>query len=92
MVCDERKSMVVSDKAIQAEGLGDFFKSLVKKWFNVSKKLAKNVFSILSRALDFAANIATAAASKNAENVMSTLPELITFYKTGKGLYLSKFV
>ena len=84
--------MIVSDNTIQAEGLGNFFKNLSKKGLNVSKKMAKNVLKNPTRALDITANIATAAASRNPKNVMSTLPELITFYNTGKGLYLSRFV
>ena len=51
--------------------------------------MARNVLSNPGRALDLTAKIATAAASKQA---LSTLPELITFYNTGKGLYLCKFV
>ena len=54
--------------------------------------MAKNVLKNPTRALDFTANIATAAASRNPKNVMSTLPELITFYNTGKRIYLGKFV
>ena len=84
--------MIVSDNVIQAEGLGNFFKTLVKKRFNVSKKMAKNVLNNPTRALDITANIATAAASRNPKNVLKSLPELITFYNTGKGLYLGKFV
>ena len=84
--------MIVSDNTIQAEGLGDFFKNLSKEGLNVSKKMVKNVLKNPTRALDITANIATAAASRNPKNVMSTLPELITFYNTGKGLYLGKFV
>ena len=81
--------MIVSDNVIQAEGLGDFFKNLGKKGLNVSKKMAKNVLSIPGRALDLTAKTAIAAAS---EQSLSTLPELIKFYNTGKGLYLGKFV
>ena len=92
VVCNRKKSMIVSDKTIQAEGLGNFFKNVGKKQLNVSKKMAKNILKNSSRALDITANIATAAASRNPKNVMSTLPELITFYNTGKGLYLGKFV
>ena len=92
LICNRKKSMIVSDNTIQAEGLGDFFKNLGKKGLNVSKKMAKNVLKNPTRALDITASIATAAASKNPKNVMSTLPELITFYNTGKGLYLGKFV
>ena len=91
-VCNRKKTMIFSDSVIQAEGLGDFFKNLGKKSLNISKKMAKNVLSNPGRALDLTAKIATAAASKNSKQALSTLPELITFYNTGKGLYLGKFV
>ena len=84
--------MIVSDNTIQAEGLGNFFKKLGKKGLNVSKKVAKNVLSNPRRALDLTAKIGTALASRNSKQALSTLPELITFYITGKGLYLGKFV
>ena len=84
--------MIVSDNTVQTEGLGDFFKNLGKKGLNVSKKMAKNVLSNPGRALDLTAKIATAAASRNSKQALSTLPELITFYNTGRGLYLGKFV
>ena len=35
--CDRKKTMIVSDNVIQAEGLGDFFKNLGKKGLKVSK-------------------------------------------------------
>ena len=82
----------MSDNTVQAEGLGDFFKNLGKKGLNVSKKMAKNVFSNSGLALDLTAKIATAAASQNSKQALSTLPELITFYILGKSLYLGKFV
>ena len=91
-VCNRRQSMIVSDTTIEAEGLGEFFKNLGKKRLNVSKKRAKNVLSNPGRALDLTAKIATAAVSRNSKQVLSTLPELKTFYNTGKGLYLGKFV
>ena len=91
-VCSRKKSKTVSDNTIKAEGLGDFFKNLGKKGLNVSKKMAKNILSNPGRALDLTAKIATAAASRNSKQALSTLPELITFYNTGKGLYLGKFV
>ena len=91
--CNRKKSMTVSDTTIKAEGLGDFFKNLGKKGLNVSKKIAKIVLSNPERALDLTAKIATAAASRNSKQALSTtLPELITFYNTGKGLYIGKFV
>ena len=92
VIGNRKKSMVVSDNTIKAESLGDFFKNLGKKGLNVSKKMAKNVLSNPGRALDLTAKIATAAASKNSKQALSRLPELITFYNTGKGLYLGKFV
>ena len=92
IICDSKKSMIVSDNTIQAEGLGDFFKNLGKKGLNVSKNTAKNVLSNPGRALDLTAKIATAAASRKSKQALSTLPELTTFYNTGKGLYLGKFV
>ena len=79
MICDKRKSMIVSDNAIKAGGLGDFFKNLGKKGLNVSKKMAKNVLCNPGRALDLTAKIATAAVSKKSKQALSTLPELITF-------------
>ena len=54
--------------------------------------MAKNVLSKPGWALDLTAKIATAAASRNSKQALSTLPELITFYNTGKCLYLGKFV
>ena len=47
--------------------------------------MVKNVLSNPGRALDLAAKIATAAASRNSKQALSTFPELITFYNTGKG-------
>ena len=91
-IFNRRKSMTVSDNTKKSEGLGDFFKNLGKKGINVSKKMAKNVISNLGRALDLTAKIATAVTSRNSKQALSTLPELITFYNTGKGLYLGKFV
>ena len=91
-ICDRKKTMIVSDNVIQAEGLGDFFKNLGKKGLNILKKMAKNVLSNPGRALDLTAKIATAAASRNSKQALSTLPKLITFYNTGKGLFLGKFV
>ena len=59
---------------------------------NVSKKMAKNLLGNPGRALELTAKIATAAVSKNSMQALSTLPELITLYNTGKGPYLGKFV
>ena len=92
VICDRKKSMIVSDNTIQAEGLGDFFKNLGKISAKAGKKLAKNVLSNPGIALDLTAKIATAAATKSPKAALSTLPEVINFYHTGKGIYLGKFV
>ena len=86
------KNMTVTDSTFQAEGLVDFCKNLGEKGLNVSKKMAKNVLGYLGRALDLTAEIVTAAASRISKQAPSTLPELITFYNTEKGLHLGKFV
>ena len=86
--------MIVSDNTIKAESLGDFFKNLGKKGLNVSKKdgnIKRNLISNPGRALELTVKITTAAVSQISEQALSTLAELITFYNTGKGLYLGKF-
>ena len=92
VICDRKKSMIVSDNVIQAEGLGDFFKNLGKLSARAGKKLATNVLKNPGRALEIGANVATAAASRNPKAALSALPEVINFYHKGKGLYLGKFV
>ena len=92
VICDRKKTMIVSDNVIQAEGLGDFFKNLGKVSFKAAKILAKNALKNPSRFLEIGANVATAAVSKNPKAALSALPEVINFYHTGKGLYLGKFV
>ena len=91
-ICNRKNSTIVSDNTIEAEGLRDFFKNLGKKGLNVSKKMAKNALSNAGQASDLTAQIATAAVSKNSKQALSTFPEVITFYKTGKGLFLGKVV
>ena len=92
VVCNRKKSMIVSDNTVQAEGLGDFFKNLRKVSSKAAKKLAKNALKNPSRFLEIGANVATAAVSKNPKAALSALPEVINFDHTGKGLYLVKFV
>ena len=76
----------------KAEGLGGFFKNLWKISAKAGKKLATNALKNPARFLEIGANVATAAASRNPKAALSTLPEVINFYHTGKGLYLAKFV
>ena len=88
VICDRKKTMIVSDNVIQAEGLGSFFKNLGKISSKAGKKIAKNVLSNPGRALDLTAKIATAAATKSPKAALSTLPEVTNFYHTGKGFFL----
>ena len=83
--CKRNKSLIVSDQTIQAEGLGNFFKHLGSAAKNVGKKILNNP----GRALELAANIGTAAASKNPRMIAATAP-IIKFVHQGKGLYLGK--
>ena len=94
-VCNRKKSMTVSDNSdntIKAEGLGSFFKNLGNISAKAGKKLATNVLKNPGRALEITSSVATAAATKSPKAALSTLPEVINFYHTGKGLYLGKFV
>ena len=92
MVCNKRKSMIVSDNTIQAEGLGDFFKKLGKVSGKAAKKIATNALKNPSRFLEISANVAAATASRNPKAALSAKPEVIKFYHTGKGLYLGNFL
>ena len=85
-----KKSIIVSDNTIHAEGLGDFFKNLGKVSGKAAKKIATNALRNPSRFLEIGANVATAAVSKNPKAALSAIPEVIKFYHTGKGLYLPK--
>ena len=66
--------------------MGDFFRSVGKAAKNVGKKILKNP----GRTLEIAANIGTAAASKNPKLIAATAPDSIKFVHQGKGLYLGK--
>ena len=83
MMCSRNKSPIVSDQTINGEGLGDFFKHLGSAAKNVGKKILNNP----GRALEIAANIGTAAESKNPKLIAATAPDVIEFVHQGKGLY-----
>ena len=91
-ICNRKKSMLVSDNTRQAEGSGKFFKNLGKASAKAGKKLATNVLKNPGRALEVGANIGSAAVFRNPKAALSTIPDVIKFYHTGKGLYLGKFV
>ena len=91
-ICNRKKSMIVTDNTIKAEGLSSFFKNLGKLSAKAGKKLATNILKNPGRALEISANVASAAASRNPKNVLSTLPEVINFYHKGRGVYLGKSI
>ena len=84
--------MIVSDNTVQAEGLGSLFKNLGRSSAKAGKKLATNVIKNPGRVLEITSNIATAAATKSPQAALSSAPEVINFYHTGRGFYLGKFV
>ena len=65
--------MIVSNSTKQAEGLSSFFINLGKISPKAVKKLATNVLKNPARALEFGANVATAAASGNPKAALSTI-------------------
>ena len=71
--------MTVSDNTKQVEGHGDFFKILVKKGLNVSKKMAENVSINLARALEIGATLDAAFASQSPKATLSSLNEMVNF-------------
>ena len=84
--------MIVSDNTIQVEALCSFIKNLGKMSAKAGTKLATNILKNPTRFLEIGAYLATAAACRNPKAALPTIPEVITFYHTGKGLYLGKFV
>ena len=87
VICDRKKTMIVSDNVIQAEGLRELGKVSGK----AAEKLATNALKNPARFLEIGANVAAATASRNPKAALSALPEVINFYHTGKGLYLPRF-
>ena len=87
MICNRNKSLIVSERTINAEGLGDFFKHLGKATAKAAQNVGKKILNNSGRALEIAANIGTAAASKNPRLIAATAPEVIKFVHQGKGLY-----
>ena len=89
-ICNGKKSLTMSNNTIEFEGLGESFKSLGKKRLILSNKMAKNSLKNPGRALEIGANVGTAFACRSTKSTLSSLPEVINFYHTGKGLYLWK--
>ena len=90
-ICKRNKSLIVSDQTIQAEGLSNFFRKAAKNTAKLASHVGKKILNNPGRALEIAANIGTAAASKNPKLIAATAPDIIKFVHQGKGLYLGKF-
>ena len=82
-----KKSMTVSDNTLVAETLREFFKNVGQIGRSASKKMAKSVLKKTGRALEICAIADSALASQSPKAALSSLPEVINFYDTGKGLY-----
>ena len=87
-----KKSMSVSDNTLQAENQGSFLKNLRRFSAEVGKNIAIRVLKNPVRALEVTSNISTVAATKNHTAALSSLPEVINFYHTGKKFYKGKIV
>ena len=48
--------------------------------------MARNVLKDPGQALELAANVGSAFVSRNPKAAFSSLPEVINFYRTGRGL------
>ena len=84
--------MTVSDNTIQVDRLGSFFKNLGKILAKASTKLATIVLKNSRRALEVGANVAAAVLSRNPKIVLTTLPEVVNFYRKGRSVFLGKFI
>ena len=69
-----------------------FSKKFRKIYCKAGKKLAIITLKNPSEVLDITATMAAAAASRNPKAALDSLPEVINFYHTGKGLYFSETV
>ena len=85
MMCSRNRSLIVSDRTIQGEGLGDFFKHLGKAAGSAAKNDGKKILNNPGRALEIAGNIGTAAATKNPKLIASTAPTLLNLFIKGRG-------
>ena len=84
--------MIVSKNRRAVEGLGDFFKSLGSSSVKVGKKSADKKVRKLPGALEIGANVSTAFASRSPKAALSSSPEVINVYHTGKRIYLGNFM
>ena len=89
-ICN-RKNLWLLVIMLKSEGLVSVFKKLGIVCADAGKKLATNALKNPAGFLENGANVATAVASRNPKAALSTLPEVINFHHTGRGLYLPRF-
>ena len=83
--------MTVGDNTIQAKRLGYLFRSPGKGVPNVSKMMAKIFLKNPEKASEIGANVGSAFSSRSPKAALSSLPEVIKFYHTRKGLNFKIF-
>ena len=79
--------MFVTENTIQAEGLCNF----LKRSASAGKEIAINVWNTCNSIGNRSKN-GTAAVSLNPRAVLSSVSDVLNFYKTGHGLYLEETV
>ena len=82
--------MFANDNSIQTGRQDKIFKNVGRSSAKASANSATNVFNNPESALEVGTAIVGAAPSKNLEAVLATTPDAISFYHTGRGLYLEK--
>ena len=83
---------MVSDDTRVVERLGSFFKTFGRISAKGGKKLATIVQNYPGRALENFRTLPPQLPPENPKAALSSLPEVMSFYHTGKGVYLSNFV
>ena len=81
--CKRKSRLYYQIKLLQAEELGNIFSSLGK----ASEKVGKKILNFPGRAIEPAAYIGTAAATKNSKLNAATAPDFTKFVHQLKGLY-----
>ena len=79
--CKRNKSLIVSDQTINGKRLRDFFEHLGKAAGSAAKNVGKKILNNPARALELAANIGTAAPSKNPKLIAANAPDIIKSHR-----------
>ena len=84
-ICNRKKSMIVSDNTIQAEGLGSFFKNLGRISARAGRKLATNVIKNPGRALEIIQILLRQLQLKTRKHLYHHYLKLLIFITWAKG-------